>query len=314
MMDNGSTKTSDDKKKAENFLAAIPVSTTRDAQQLRLEAALIEAARSLRAARDRHPEPSVELAAALERCDVLLQRAQQTAGRGARFVTYDCLHQIERELVAAMSDEERRAALALYLAASGRKLNAWRTDAANALMATTAGEAPTVAQLQAVMLNVHAAQQNHQHKIDLVRQQMPVLMWLLIGAVVFFGGWALAGGFEWVMNTDDQGEVTLAMLLVTGVLLGFFGGLLSVIFGLLKTEFATSISDLRAHWAVTIARPFVGAAMAIPIAFFLQSGLLNLGAITPALALALCFLGGFSERWFIAQVERIAGDSKGRGR
>jgi H+/Cl- antiporter ClcA len=165
-----------------------------------------------------------------------------------------------------------------------------------------------VAALQALMKCVHRSQQNRQHKIELVQRQAPMLVGLLIAAVVFFAAWALAGGFEWLLH--EEVEVTLAMVLVTGVLLGFFGGLLSVAFSTVRADLEASILELRWNRAITLARPFIGAAVAVPIVLFLQSGLINLGSVTPALALALCFIGGFSERWFLAQVERIAGTAE----
>jgi len=44
----------------------------------------------------------------------------------------------------------------------------------------------------------------------------------------------------------------------------------------------------------------IGAAVAVPIVLFVEAGLVNLGQLSPALVLALCFVGGFSERWFVA--------------
>jgi hypothetical protein len=81
------------------------------------------------------------------------------------------------------------------------------------------------------------------------------------------------------------------------------------VFSLLRPDVTPEVTELRGGWTATIARPFIGAAVAIPIAFLLQSGLLNLGNVTPAFDLALCFIGGFSERWFIAQFDHIAGSA-----
>lgn len=289
----------------ESFLGATAFAATRDAYRQRVNAALVDAARAIRAARDRVAAPPPDAAATLDRCDALLRCARDAAASKSFFVAYDCLQQIEREMVALMNESERRAAFAVYRAESAAKLDAWRRDAARSLAEGVNDDVPSVAALQALMRNVHTAQQNRQHKIDLARRQIAALTVLLVAAVVFFGGWALAGGFEWILHEDV--EATLAMMLVNGVLFGFLGGLLSAVFGLTKIDRAGCTHDLRGHWTATIARPFVGAAVAIPIAFFLQSGLLNLGNVTPALDLALCFIGGFSERWFVAQIDRIAG-------
>lgn len=266
----------------------------RDADRQRLNAALVDAARAIRAVRDGAP-PAGE--AMLARCDALLQYARDAAGARRQLVAWDCLHQIERELAAAMDEAQRRAALAAYRAEAAA-LGQPR-EAIDALAGEGAGGA-TVADLQALMRSVHAAREQRYYRAELARRQIAALTALLVSAVVFFSGWALAGGFEWILNEDV--EVTLAMALVNGVLFGFLGGLLSLVFGLLR---ASGMNGPGGVWIATIARPFVGAAVAIPIAFFLQSGLLNLGNVTPALDLALCFIGGFSERWFARQFDRI---------
>lgn len=264
--------------------------TDRRADRQRLNAALIDAAGTIRAARDAGNAD----AAVLARCDALLQSARDAADADATLVARSCLHQIERELAATMDEAQRGAALAAY-----------RSEAAAAGVAREAIDAlardrdATAVDLQALMRVVHAARERRYERTALARRQAAVLAALLVAAVLFFSGWALAGGFEWILHEDV--EVTLAMMLVNGVLFGFLGGLLSTVFALLPAQPAPEASG---SWAATLARPFIGAAVAIPIAFFLQSGLLNLGNVTPAIDLALCFLGGFSERLFVRRLRR----------
>ncbi len=286
------------------FLTLIRAAPMRDAQSARLEAALVSAARVLQALRERLPAGD-EQRDMLARCDALLARATTAASERRSYVAWDCLQQIDRERVLAMSEDERRAEMALVLAESRSKLAGWRNEAAEALASSARGEAPSVAVLQALMGNVHAAQQNQQHKIALIRQQLPVLVSMLAAAVVFFGFWALLGGFDWLARDDVQ--VTVGMIVVSGVLMGFFGGLVSYAFNWLRVDLSARIPDLRAQRWLSFARPAIGAAVAIPIVLFVESGLINLGQLSPALVLALCFLGGFSERWFVGQIERIAG-------
>ncbi len=276
----------------------------RDAQAARLEAALVDAARMLQVLRERGPLTD-EQRDMLGRCDALLSRAAAAASERRPYVAWDCLQQIDRERVVAANDDERRAELALVLAESRSKLSGWRHEAAEALAASTRGEAPSVAVLQAMLRNVHAEQMNRQHKIALIRQQLPALVTMLVFTVGFFGFWALLGGFDWLARDDVQ--VTVGMILVSGVLMGFFGGLVSFAFNWLRADLSARIPDLRAQRWLSFARPAIGAAVAVPIVLFVESGLINLGQLSPALVLALCFLGGFSERWFVGQIERIAG-------
>jgi hypothetical protein len=123
--------------------------------------------------------------------------------------------------------------------------------------------------------------------------------------VAFFGLWALLGGFDWLARDDV--EVTVGMILVSGVLMGFFGGLVSFAFNWLRADLSARSPDLRTQRWLSIARPVIGAAVAVPIVLFVEAGLINLGQLSPALVLALCFLGGFSERWFVARIDRVAG-------
>ena len=280
----------DDARQGDRFLSGI-ATANRDADRQRLNAAQVDAARAIRTARDGVPAADPAM---LARCDALLHAARDAAESGARLVAWNCLYQIERELAAAMDESQRHAALAAYRAEAAA-IGRWPRAAIEALAGERGGSA---ADLQTLMHGVHAAREERLYRVELARRQVAALTALLGAAVVFFTGWALAGGFEWILHEDI--EVTLAMALVNGVLFGFLGGLLSLAFGLLRGR----ADGPGGVWAATIVRPFVGAAVAIPIAFFLQSGLLNLGNVTPALDLALCFLGGFSERWFARQFDR----------
>jgi len=289
-------------------LAEIPALPSRDAQSVQLEAALLDCARTLQALHQRLSPPNDEQRDMLGRCDALLARALLAASGRRPYVAWDCLQQIERERAPALTDDERRAELALLLAESQRNLAGWRRDAAEALAASMRGEAPSVALLQALLRNVHAARQERLHRVALARQQLPALALMLIAAVGFFGLWALLGGFDWLARDDV--EVTVGMILVSGVLMGFFGGLVSFAFSWLRADLPARITDPQAQRWLAFARPVIGAAVAVPIVLFVEAGLINLGQLSPALVLALCFFGGFTERWFVAQIERIDGGKR----
>lgn len=283
----------------------------RDAQSAALEAALLDSARVLQALKERLAGDTGDLNDMLGRCDALLARATEAARAQRAYVAWDCLQQVERERVLALSEDERRAEMALALAESRTLLSGWRQDAAEALAASARGHAPPVAVLQGLLRNIHAARQERRHRIALVRQQLPVLATMLIAAVAFFGLWALLGGFDWLARDDV--EVTVGMILVSGVLMGFFGGLVSFAFNWLRADLSARSPDLRTQRWLSFARPMIGAAVAVPIVLFVEAGLINLGQLSPALVLALCFVGGFSERWFVARIDRIAGGGADRG-
>jgi uncharacterized membrane protein YidH (DUF202 family) len=287
------------------FLARVGGTYAGDASATHLEAALVDTSRRLQALRERLPQPSAEQRDMLARGDALLARASAAARDRRPYLARDCLQQLDRELVLALTDDERRAAMALALAESRAALAGWRQDAAEALAALSRGDAPSAAVLQAVMLNLHEARQQQRRRAETIRQQLPMLVVMLGLAVLFFSAWGLLGGFDWLARDDV--EVTVGMMLVSGVLMGFFGGLVSFAFSWVRFDIAARLADRRAQRWLSLARPAVGAAVAVPIVLLVEAGLVNLGQLSPALVLAVCFLGGFSERWFMARLDRIVG-------
>jgi len=275
---------------------------SRDVHAATLEAALLDSARVLRGLRDRHGADGGAIGQSLGRCEALLAQAGVAARAGRDYIAWDCLQQIERERVPLLDDDERRAEFVLALAESRGRLDGWPQGAAEALAAGGGGE-PGVAALQALLRNLHAARQERRLRLALVRQQLPMLATLLIGTVFFFGLWSLLGGFDWLARDDV--EVTVGMMLVSGVLLGYFGGLVSFAFDWLRSDLTSRGPDLRTLRSLAFSRPMVGAAVAVPIVLFFEAGLFNLGDLSPALILALCFLGGFAERWFVARIDRL---------
>ena len=278
----------------------VATATGNRAGPARNEAELIRAAQAIDMVAARGI-PSPDIATMLERARALHARARAAAQRGADYVMHDCLLQIERELVLAMGEDERRVlaeATATALRASG--VTGLATLAENLLRLA---EVPTVATCRTLLRERHAFDQQASYRTALIRRQMPRFAALLVGAVVFFAAWALAGGFEWIVRQDV--EVTLAMLFTNAVLLGFFGGLVSVTFALYPRAPRPSDAELAASTAVLLVRSFIGGALAVPIVLSFESGLLNLGDYSPAVPLALSFIAGFAERLFVRKLERV---------
>lgn len=259
------------------------------------------------------------------RCRQQLADAEQARDAHRPFLAYGLLKDIRRELVVAMTDDERRAELAALIAESETapdKLNAWRRDLAQRLLALAVSEAkgraaapgaeadssalptPSVAILQALMRNLDEAQQNRHHKLELVQRQVLWLCLLLAMTIGLLATLTLDRQLDWINESRLPG---LCELLPGAITIGFFGGLLSLAYGLTNLETRSSIQDLRSSFATTLARPLIGAAVSVPILLFLKSGLIAADAVTPVVTLSLCFIGGFSERWFLAQVDRISG-------
>lgn len=244
-------------------------------------------------------------AALLHRAVALLDRAQAEAQAGRPTAARDALAALDGELAATLSPEERSARAEAALAETAA-LAGWRGPLASRLARPERDGAIGVAALQAVLANLHAARREREAAQAANARQIPAAAGLLVFCTLFFTLWALAGGFDWLTNEDY--EVTPGMWLVTGVLFGYFGGLASVVLRLLGTRSRQDAPPAALRWPVlaTFARPVVGAVIAVPVVLFMHAGLFALGDFDPVTVLALCFAGGFMERAFAREVERLA--------
>jgi hypothetical protein len=274
-------------------------------QRARLHAALLAIGSAMQAVRDRQPEATADVAAMLARADDLYQRAHAAARRNDPSVAYGCLQQIERELVIALDDDERWALACLYAEQARERLAGWRAAAAQRLAERALAPVPSRAALQALMQDVHAAAAEDLHRRRLVDAQLPVMLAIAAASVLVLAAWALLGGFDWL--SVDTYNVTPGMWMVTGVLFGFFGGVVSMLLRWAGARRGGQGVELGHPRLLVLARPVVGAAAAIPIVLLLQAGLFNLGDLSPAVVLGACFAGGFAERAFVAQIERMVG-------
>jgi hypothetical protein len=279
----------------------LPAALGGDPQRTRLDAAVLDAARALRAERERAAVPTAEVVAMRVRADALLARAQAAAQAGNRYLAFDCLQQIESELVLALTVEEREARAIQLVQHSKARLEPWRATAAERLADLGHGAPPTVALLQALLRNVHEAAQERRYQLLLAELQIPIIVGIAAVTTLIYLGWSLVGGLDWLTNEDY--EVTTAMWFVTAALFGLFGAAVSMLLGLFSAT-RGNLPDLRHLRLVTWARPVIGMALAIPIVLFLTAGVVNIGELNPSLVLSLCFAAGFAERWCVARLLR----------
>jgi hypothetical protein len=102
-----------------------------------------------------------------------------------------------------------------------------------------------------------------------------------------------------------------AEALVLGILAGVLGGMLSTAFSFGRVDLTKKIPEVRLSMLVTSMRAVLGAAVAIPVAVFVESGFVELKALAkPYSILIFCFLAGFSERWFLGLMERFEAGKK----
>ena len=176
-------------------------------QQARLRASLLDAQRRISAL------PEGTDARVLQRCRDCLQRAAAGAARDS-YVAWDCLHQLEDELLATLSEDERRARFVSMRAEASEKLRAsWREQAVERLVKLVPeDQAPPLHLLRELHSHLAAASQNKHHQLDqFERRSLPwltVLLSLSLLAVVAYSAWILlhapAGGEDEVGGHRHQ--------------------------------------------------------------------------------------------------------------
>lgn len=273
---------------------------------VRLNAALLDAERRmlyLQAARG-SGDPVVTAAG------MCLRNAKEQAEAQAHFVAWDCLHQFDDEVIAALTPAELRACWPGVAAEAAEKLKGWRLEAAKALIKSIDPAIPVPLEVvRAIRAHLAAASQNQMHKIDVYeRKTLPVLtafLAVLVGGTLVFS--------YLVINSPAPPDNLLpwARALLLGVLAGGLGGILSMTFSLGSVDLSKRIPDMRLGRLVTFIRPLLGAAVAIPVVVFIEAGAVEIkGLERPLSYLAFCFLAGFSERWFLGVVENFGAAKK----
>ncbi len=311
-----------------HFLDAIKAASVSNPGAQRLAAALVDSRRAIREAEERG-RPG-ETAAAVARAMALYTLACDLKAAPA-FLAWDCLQQIERELMWVATPEELRIVWASYLKEARAKLKNWRLSAVEDLdqllrppqpippgtpgstvveeAQSAGGEVkapvftPTVAGLQALMRHVHAASQNRQHKLNIIEKQVHIITALLLFVIGWTLGLAFLGKFDWM---EVGAETSLISVLPDGVLAGAFGALLSVAFKLSGADSTDAVPDMRSLNWVTAARLAIGTGAAFPVLVVMSAGFMNFPGQAAKIYLALCVIAGFSERWFRTALEAVA--------
>jgi hypothetical protein len=238
-------------------------------------------------------------------CDKSLRRAAEEVAR-SRYVAWDCLHRFDDEALAALSDDERDARWCSLNAEAAAKLKGgWRGKAAEGLgKQASDGKKVPLHVLRELQAHLATAAQNKQHKLELFQHRsLPWITGLLTLTVLL----ALGLSYQVFRADSPASLVPWARALLIGIPAGAVGGILSMSFSLGRADLTATIPDMRLSGLVTLTRPLLGATVAIPVLVFVQASYLKFAGFEGNLAtLAFCFLGGFSERWFLGVMERFA--------
>lgn len=220
---------------------------------------------------------------------------------------WNCLLAAERHAVYGLEASALRA-LALTLRQEATKLNEHRKQAILDLVSVVVddkGELTDPDNLPAMHEALYKAldkrdeaAHNQYFRIRILRDQLWLLS-LVLGNLI---------GAVWLLTA--LGMLTLGQpLLVMGVsVFGALGASLSAALSLTRLPTNTRIPEQTVFSSVTYMRIMIGAAAALAVHIFLQSGLLNFGnAFSAELTLSVAFISGFSERLIISTVERVTG-------
>jgi hypothetical protein len=255
------------------------------------------------AARRQSPIAAASAAQWIELCEKHLGNARAALRRWDVDAGYQALNAAWRAFLPAMTDEERNAlVVSLRAEIAGKLKDSWRGECAAALLEKPdTGDVPRAA-IDEAWLHVQTQAQNAQRKLGLLRAQVMTLMVLL---VILLGS-AFAGVPASIWNGRDFP----VDLLPAAIFFGLLGGALSAAIGSKHTDPKARIPDVRRSRLLTLTRVIIGGATAIPVLVLIKGKVVALGVDGDAMLLALCFLAGFSERWFLATI----GDAEGKAR
>lgn len=263
----------------------------------RLEAALVAGGAAIdTATRQAAPPAPAVLASARAR----LADARAAGRQGRFYLAWDLVQQAERLLSPWLPEAQQQLRFRCLQVEALDKLGGWRRQAAEAV-----AQAGFSAEGLGTLLElVHQDSQNRQHKLALLQAQCATVLGLLAGALGLILAEAARGGYGWVWNEGQFGSEELPRVLWSCLLVGLFGSLVSMCFRLADTPQDHKIPQLRSSFVVLTLRAVVGASAAVPLVFLVHSGLVQLG---PAKVLVgASFLAGFSERWFVAMLDKAA--------
>lgn len=233
---------------------------------------------------------------------------------------YEYLNIAEREAVFLMTRMERKVraqSLRTEARNTDKFRNSWRIQAILSLL--EAGRADnstgTIAAerdidvlpeaLAEAVAHRNTLDRNSHRKTDKVRWQ---LAWLgfIVGSLVLI---ALAFVIRCPLPTDPN----KMNLLAYGIYLGLLGGFVSSAITQRTADRKARVPEIEVSFYAALARGFLGAATSIPVYLLVKAGLITVGNTESSFTwglLLLCFLAGFSERWFLNAVTSVAPEDR----
>jgi 8-oxo-dGTP pyrophosphatase MutT (NUDIX family) len=228
----------------------------------------------------------------------LLDSAQAELNNDNLDEGWKCLMAAQRLELFGLTDEVRLVR-AKMLRAEADKVGGWRQKAIEAIL-----DDECLKQRQVSAERLYEAQllrdeksHNQYYKMGLLQDQLQILLRVVGLTMLVVLGLAASG----IAPLGDW------RMLAAVALFGVMGASFSAFLSLARTSIQSRIPEQIVHSSITLMRPLLGAAAAVAVYVFLQSGLLNFVDLSPAMLLAFSFAAGFSERLLIQSVESLTG-------
>lgn len=150
---------------------------------------------------------------------------------------------------------------------------------------------------------------NRHRKLDRLRWQLSlvsILITLFVATAVIAAHLVSAG--KLVLGKVDF------LAFPEAVYVGLLGGFLSAAFSIRKSNQYAKVPEIQNDLYLALARGMTGAAAAIPVYILVRLQIISIarGDFAPWDLLFLCFLAGFSERWFLSAVASVASGKDNR--
>jgi hypothetical protein len=254
-------------------------------------------------------------------CGELLEQARSAVKDASawnadsrEFFVWDCVAQFDRQMLHLIDDEDLKATWLSLLAEAQEKCSGHRKQAVAEIAKQVETSGLTRPAVEAVLQHLQTTSQNQYYKIGRLKQQIFWAGGILFSLILLVLLLASRGHLE-VYGQEFGSEVAL------GTLLGWVGGVLSVALTVTSTNEKAKIPKLVSSFRVSLVRPLIGAALALPVILIVKSKLIQIGGIDQMWVAAIaCIVAGFSERWFLGvmtglekQAAVILGKEGGRG-
>lgn len=234
----------------------------------------------------------------------MLNNADQALRQSDLNSGWSFLLEAERIEIAALTDPQRDARAVALRTEVADKLREWRRNAALELLGDgAAGRRASVDEVKEAIRIRNESSHNQYHKLDLTREQLKLLGWVLLAVLV---GLVLVARFG-VFPIGKLDWIHLVTLMILGALGGSLSGVRS-----LAGRRDRKIPDQLSDWPITALRPLLGAAAATGVTLMVQAGIVSFGdpQRQDNVLLAVAFLAGFSERWFLGVIGGVSSGGK----